>query len=279
MTAHVFTPSDPAKPGMPPDYTVLPTDRLTLLWHDEFDQPRDTPPDPAKWKFDVGGQGWGNQEYQYYTEERANVACDGNSSLVITARQVDAATAPSLPCWYGPCRYTSARLLTEGKFSFLYGVVEARMQLPAGPGLWPALWMLGDDFATAGWPHCGEIDIIENIGREPGRVYGTIHGPGYCAGDGIGGFSDLPGDQAFCTTFHCYSVAWQPDSIHWYVDGHLFFQVNRTRIPQGAPWVYTHPFFLLLNVAVGGVWPGDPDSTTVFPQQLLIDYVRVFSLR
>ncbi len=261
-----------------PDYTLLPAARLALLWHDEFDQSRGTPPDPTRWKYDLGGQGWGNKEYQYYTNKPFNASCDGNSSLVITARQASVTAAKRLKCWYGPARYTSARLLTQEKFTFQYGVVEARMRLPAGPGLWPALWMLGNDFGTAGWPHCGEIDIMENIGREPGRVYGTIHGPGYCAAEGIGGYYDLPEGKAFADAFHCFAVAWQPESIHWYMDGNLFFQVNRTRIPEGAPWVYTHPCFLLLNVAVGGLWPGDPDDTTIFPQKLRVDYVRVFSL-
>nr|WP_321464440.1 glycoside hydrolase family 16 protein [uncultured Desulfobulbus sp.] len=260
----------------PPVYTTVAAEHLRLLWNDEFDGPGGTPPDPAKWRHDLGGKGWGNQEYQYYTDALDNAVQDGNSNLMITARQTSAEQEEALPCWYGPARYTSARLLTQGRFSFTHGVVEARIKLPFGPGIWPALWMLGEDFGPVVWPNCGEIDIMENIGREPDIVHGTVHGPGYCGSEGIGGAYALAGGQAFKDNFHLFAVDWQPGRILWYVDGFRYFSLSREQIPQGADWPYEHPFFLLLNLAVGGFWPGDPDETTVFPQSLVVDYIRVF---
>ena len=260
----------------PPTYTTLPAERLGLLWNDEFDAPEGTPPDAAKWGYDLGGEGWGNQEYQYYTDRPENAVQDGNSSLVITARKTSEQERTALQCWYGPARYTSARLQTRGKFSFTHGVVEARIKVPFGPGIWPALWMLGEDFGPVAWPHCGEIDIMENIGREPDIVHGTIHGPGYCGGEGIGGALALSDGRAFSDDFHCFAVEWLAGEIRWYMDGQPFFEVRREQIPADAPWPYEHPFFLLLNLAVGGMWPGDPDETTVFPQVLVVDYIRVF---
>ncbi|MGD9947323.1 MAG: glycoside hydrolase family 16 protein [Desulfobulbus sp.] len=259
-----------------PTYTSFSAEDLRLLWNDEFDAPEGTPPDPAKWSYALGGKGWGNQEYQYYTDNSQNVTQDGHGNLVITARETSEQERETLNCWYGPARYTSARLLTQGKFSFTHGVVEARIKIPYGPGIWPALWMLGEDFGPVAWPHCGEIDIMENIGREPGIVHGTIHGPGYCGGDGIGGPHSLPDGQAFKDDFHIFAVEWLPERIRWYMDGQQYFEVCREQIPEGAAWPFEHPFFLLLNLAVGGLWPGDPDETTVLPQTLVVDYIRVF---
>ena len=260
----------------PPTYTSLAADRLQLLWHDEFDSPKGSPPDPEKWRYDLGGKGWGNQEHQYYTDDRENAAQDGCGNLVITARETSTEQQAQLSCWYGPARYTSARLLTQGKFAFTHGVVEARIKVPYGPGIWPALWMLGEDFGPVAWPDCGEIDIMENIGREPDMVHGTIHGPGYCGGEGIGNGYTLPDGQAFTDDFHCFAIEWLPGVIRWYVDGEQYFEVRQEDIPTGAPWPYEHPFFLLLNLAVGGLWPGYPDESTTFPQHLVVDYIRVF---
>ncbi len=261
---------------VPPAYTSRAADSLRLLWNDEFDAPDGTPPDPAKWRYDLGGKGWGNQEHQYYTDDGENAVQDGNGNLVITARETSAGQRKKMDCWYGPARYTSARLLTKGLFSFTHGVVEARIKVPHGPGIWPALWMLGEDFGPVAWPHCGEIDIMENIGREPGIVHGTIHGPGYCGGEGIGGAYTLPEGRPFKDDFHCFAIEWLPGEIRWYTDGQQYFAISREQVPQGSPWPYEHPFFLLLNLAVGGLWPGYPDETTVFPQQLVVDYIRVF---
>jgi beta-glucanase (GH16 family) len=249
---------------------------LQLVWHDEFEGPLGAAPDPSKWEHERGGEGWGNHELQFYTGQTDNAALDGNSCLVLTAREVPAAEQASQTCWYGPCRFTSARLFTYQKFSFTYGLVEARLKIPYGQGLWPALWMLGDNFAEVGWPACGEIDIMENIGREPGIVHGTVHGPGYSGGEGIGGTHALPPGLMVKDDFHVFAVDWQPTSIRWYFDNQQFFELLPEHIPTGTVWPFDHPFFLLMNVAVGGDWPDAPDATTTFPQVMLIDYVRIF---
>ncbi len=179
-------------------------------------------------------------------------------------------------CWYGRCRYTSARLLTAGKFSQKYGAIEARMKIPKGNGIWPAFWMLGDDLPSVGWPQCGEIDIMENIGKEPRAVHGTLHGPGYSGGDGLGSTYNLPNNQAFGDAFHTYRVDWTASSISFSVDGHQY-ATKRPADTHGKKWVFDHNFFMIMNVAVGGGWPGPPDSSTVFPQSLVVDYVKVYS--
>ncbi|MCS6953689.1 MAG: family 16 glycosylhydrolase [Bryobacteraceae bacterium] len=240
----------------------------TLVWSDEFDGHG---LDPAKWEFDVGGHGWGNNESQCYTRRTENAAVE-DGKLVIRALR-ETYTGPE-----GITRpYTSARLVTRGKFSRAYGRFEALIKLPYGPGIWPAFWMLGDDIATVGWPACGEIDIMENIGREPSTVHGTIHGPGYSGSRGIGASYTLPGGRRFADDFHLFAVEWEPEVIRWYVDDVLYQTRTPKDLPSGARWVFDHPFHLLLNVAVGGNWPGYPDQTTVFPQTMLIDYVRVYA--
>jgi beta-glucanase (GH16 family) len=171
--------------------------------------------------------------------------------------------------------FTSARIKTQGKFAVEYGKVEARMKIPRGQGLWPAFWMLGGDIATAGWPKCGEIDIMENIGKEPSIVHGTVHGPGYSGKDGISSQFSLKSGRRLSDRYHVYGVEWAPDSIRFLLDGKAYATVTPASLPRGAHWVYDRPFFLLLNVAVGGAWPGNPDHTTVFPQTMLVDWVRV----
>lgn len=241
----------------------------SLIWQDEFDGEAGAPPDPARWTCEIGGSGWGNDEWQYYTARPENAALDGNSALVITARQENPA---DYDCWYGRCRYTSARLVTRGKFDFTYGKVEARIKLPSGQGIWPAFWMLGADIPTMGWPNCGEIDIMENIGREPRSVHGTIHGPGYSGGEGIGG--PLTIDQDLADAYHVFGVTWEPESIRWHTDGQEYFHATPESL-HGKRWVFDHAHFIILNLAVGGRWPGYPDETTVFPQSLGVDWVRV----
>jgi beta-glucanase (GH16 family) len=242
-----------------------------LTWSDEFNGPAGSPPDSSKWKYDIGGSGWGNNEQQYYTSSTSNSAHDGNGNLVITARRENPA---NYQCHYGYCQYTSARLLTAGKFEQAYGRFETRMKLPRGQGIWPAFWMLGNDIGTVGWPNSGELDIMENIGREPGTVHGTLHGPGYSGAAGIGAGYTLPNGQAFADAFHTFTVDWAPDSITWYVDGIQYSR--KTPADAGSNrWVFDHPFFMIMNLAVGGYWPGYPDASTTFPQQMVIDYVRV----
>ena len=242
-----------------------------LLWADEFDLQDGSAPDPTKWTYDLGGHGWGNDELQSHTARRENSRIEGGL-LVIEAR------AERYQGVDGRVRdYTSARLKTQGRASWTYGRVEARMQLTAGRGIWPAFWMLGANYPSVGWPVCGEIDIMENVGHEPGTVYGTVHGPGYSGGDNVGGDFTLPDGGRFADHFHLFAVEWDPDSIRWSVNNRVYFQISRASLPFGAPWVFDHSFFLILNVAVGGRWPGAPDAATVFPQRLLVDYVRVYA--
>ncbi len=242
-----------------------------LSWSDEFDGPAGAPPDPAKWTFDLGGNGWGNEELESYTSRRENSRLDGSGNLVIEAIR-EPMTGPD-----GAAReFTSARLRTQGLFAQAYGRFEARMKLPEGQGVWPAFWLLGDDIGSAGWPACGEIDIMENIGREPGMVHGTIHGPGYSGAASIGSPYSLDADGRFADGFHVFAVEWEPKAIRWYVDDVLYETRTPEHLPKGARWAFDHPFFVILNLAVGGRWPGSPDATTAFPQRLVIDYVRVY---
>ena len=242
-----------------------------LVWSDEFNGPNGSAVDSTKWVTETGGGGFGNNELEYYTSRLENASQqDGN--LVIKVVQ-EKYTGPD-----GVTRdYTSARLKTQGKFSQAYGRFEARIKIPRGQGIWPAFWMLGDDIDKPGWPACGEIDIMENIGKEPALVHGTIHGPGYSGGNGIGSPYALSENQRFTDDFHIFAIEWEPNTIRFYVDDHLYATRTLADLPKGAKWVYDHPFFLLLNVAVGGYWPGNPDATTVFPQIMLVDYVRVYS--
>jgi beta-glucanase (GH16 family) len=242
-------------------------------WSDEFDGPAGSSPNASKWKFDIGGSGWGNNEREYYTSSTSNAALDGSGHLVITARKENPA---GYSCWYGSCQYTSARLLTADKFTQAYGRFEARIKIPRGQGMWPAFWMLGNDIGTNPWPNNGELDIMENVGFEPSTVHGTLHGPGYSGGSAIGAAYTLPGGAQFANDFHTFTVDWAPDSITWYVDGIQYSRKTPADL-NGKRWVYDHPFFMILNLAVGGYWPGDPNSSTVFPQQMVIDYVRVNS--
>jgi beta-glucanase (GH16 family) len=245
----------------------------SLVWHDEFDGPAGASFDHARWVADTGGQGFGNQERQFYTTRADNVALDGEGHLVITARVESQSSTDQ--CWYGRCRYSSTRLKTKGLFAQTYGRFEARIRVPRGQGLWPAFWMLGADIDSVGWPRSGEIDIMENIGREPAIAHGTLHGPGYSGAGGIGR-ADTVSSGAFADDFHIFSVTWRPNDIRWYVDGRPYHRMTPADLPREAKWVFDHPFFLLLNVAVGGGWPGDPDASTTFPQQMVIDYVRVY---
>jgi beta-glucanase (GH16 family) len=238
----------------------------SLVWADEFTQADGTSPDPSKWAFDTGATGWGNRELQYYTSRTDNVRVE-QGQLVIEAKRESHLGSD----------YTSGRLKTLGKRTWTFGRIEARIKIPRTQGIWPAFWMLGANIETARWPTCGEIDIMENIGREPGIVHGTLHGPGYSGGSGIGGPSTLPGGGAFADDFHVYAVEWTPTQITWFVDDRRYFSVTPSSLPAGAKWVFDQPQFILLNVAVGGNWPGYPDAATVLPQRMIVDYVRVYA--
>jgi beta-glucanase (GH16 family) len=254
--------------------------RWRLVWSDEFNAPDGSAPDPAWWTYDigVGGDGWGNHELEYYTNRPENVTIQGGN-LVITARR-ETFSGPGDPGQAAVTReYTSARLKTQGLFSQTYGRFEARIRLPYGQGIWPAFWMLGADIGRTQWPGCGEIDIMENIGKEPTKVHGSLHGPGPGGAgtdDVTAAYTPLKGPQRFADGFHVFAVEWEPKVIRFYVDGNLYFTATPKGMPHGTGWVFDHPFFLLLNLAVGGDWPGSPDTTTTFPQQMLVDYVRVY---
>jgi beta-glucanase (GH16 family) len=242
----------------------------TLAWSDEFDGPNGSAIDSSKWSFDVGGNGWGNNELETYTSRVTNAHLEGGL-LVIKALKETLTGSDNITR-----NYTSARLLTKNKFTQAYGRFEARIKIPYGQGLWPAFWMLGDNIDSAHWPNCGEIDIMENIGKEPAMVHGTFHGPGYSGGSGVSAAYTLSGAQKFSDDFHTFAVEWEPNVMRFYVDGLLYKTRTPADLPAGASWVFDHPFFIILNVAVGGGWPGNPDATTVFPQQMLVDYVRVY---
>jgi beta-glucanase (GH16 family) len=244
-----------------------------LVWNDEFNGTVGSLPDPSRWGYDLGdNNGWGNGEREFYTRDAANASMDGNGDLLITARKGDG----SHDCYYGPCEYTSARLLTQNIYDFQYGRVQARIKVPAGDGLWPAFWMLGSDISTAGWPGCGEIDVMENVGRNPTTLYGTIHGPGYSGASGLGGTLLMP--DALAGDYHVYAVEWEPDHITWTVDGKTYFQANAANVAPNE-WAFNHHFFVLLNLAVGGSFGGLVGDGTVFPAAMSVDYVRVYQLK
>jgi beta-glucanase (GH16 family) len=241
-----------------------------LTWSDDFNAPNGSPPDPAKWNIVTGGKGFGNNELETYTSRPANVQ-QQNGNLVITAQKEDLTGPDGIPR-----NYTSARINTQNRFTQKYGRFEARIQLPIGKGIWPAFWLLGDNHDTQDWPDCGEIDILESIGS-PDTIYSTLHGPGYSGRNGISAKFPLPAGESIHTAFHLYAVEWSPNDIKFFFDDHLIAERTLADLPQGTRWVYDHPFYILLNLAIGGYWPGNPDATTVFPQQMLIDYVRVYT--
>ncbi len=256
-----------ASDGVGPQPTPQPG-AWVLSWSDEFDS--GSRPDESRWVYDIGGGGWGNQELQTYTNRPDNAGLrDG--LLVITAR-AERFTGPD-----GIARdYTSARLKTKDRFAQTYGKFEARIKVPRGQGLWPAFWMLGADIDAVGWPQCGEIDVMEHIGREPTAIHGTLHGPGYSGSGGQGIGATVADGRPIADAFHTFAVEWDPAAIRWYVDGRQYFSRTPSDLPAGTRWVFDHDFFVLLNVAVGGSWPGNPDATTTFPQEMLVDYVRAY---
>ena len=242
-----------------------------LVWQDEFIQPVGSAPDPARWAHDLGDNGWGNKELQTYTDSRENsfVAADpeatGGRALVLKAVRTPGGG------------YTSARLKTHGKFATGPGRIEARLKLPRGQGIWPAFWMLGDQIDTRPWPACGEIDVVELVGHQPGTLHGTLHGPGYSGQHGLSKSTVLPGDATFSEGYHVFAVEWRLGHIDWLLDGKIYHTLAAANLPAGTKWVFDDiTCFLLLNLAVGGLWPGYPDATTQFPQEYRIDYVRVY---
>jgi beta-glucanase (GH16 family) len=229
-----------------------------LDWNDEFDG---TALDHGKWVVETGPK-WANNELQYYSSRPENLRVTGGH-LVIEARKEA----------FGGRDYTSARIKTQGLQERQYGRYEARIRIPRGQGIWPAFWLLGANCAAQPWPKCGEIDIMENIGKEPAIIHGTVHGPGYSGEHGVGAPSALA-SGTYADDFHLYAVEWEPKQIRFYRDGILYHTVTPELVK--GEWVFEHPFFVILNLAVGGDWPGNPDASTAFPQQMLVDYVRVY---
>jgi beta-glucanase (GH16 family) len=248
------------------------------VWSQEFEAAAGTAPDSNIWTRELGDGalndivGWGNSELQYYTNSTDNAATDGAGNLAITLREVDTDNS-DLVCHYGMCEYTSARLISANKVEFAYGRVEARVKVPSGAGLWPAFWMLGANIDTIAWPQCGEIDIMEYVGRIPNEVFGTIHGPGYSGGNAFGNTYDL--GEPVADDYHTYAVEWSPDEIHWYVDGINYHNATPADVAPNE-WVFNHPFYIILNLAIGGNFGGDVDPTLTYPKEMLVDYVRVY---
>ena len=238
---------------------ILPAADWKLVWSDEFNGPKGAAPDPKTWTYDLGASGWGNNELEEYTNTRANSFLDGQGYLVIRAIKTEKG-------------YTSARLKSQGLYTVRYGRVAARLKLPKGQGIWPAWWMLGTNITSTEYPECGEIDVMELIGKLPDTVHFTVHGPGYTAPNGLHTEAHLDNRD----DFHVYGIEWAEDSITFLLDDKPVQRLSPASLPAGTRWVFNHPFFLLLNLAVGGQWPGNPDSTTVFPQDYVIDWVRVW---
>ncbi len=242
-----------------------------LIWSDDFNGPAGASPDSNNWSFDTGGGGWGNDELQSYTSRPQNASLDGQGDLVITARAENYKDPGGLTS-----KYTSARLQTLNTFQFQYGLAEARIQVPSGKGLLPAFWMLGNNAydSSESWPGCGEIDAMEVLGSEPSIVNGTLHGPWPWAPDGVGGTAES--STPLSAGFHVYGVEWSPGSISFLLDGAVYKTITPADLPPGAAWPFQHPYFLLLNLAVGGVWPGSLNASTQFPARMTVDWVRVW---
>jgi len=245
-------------------------DSWKLVWSDEFNRNN---MDMSKWTFDVGGDGWGNKELQYYTDAANIKLLDGK--LIIEAKKMR----------FGGNEFTSARISTRGKASWTYGKIEAKIKLPYGQGIWPAFWMLGENIDSVGYPNCGEIDIMEMVGSTDGAenatVWSSLHRPDQSATE-----SDKTQSETafyknnhgnwFNDDYHIFGIVWSSGQIQFYVDDHLY---NKVRIPisgKDGYSVFREPFFIILNLAVGGTWPGSPDPTTDWPKQMEVDWVRVY---
>lgn len=271
MPAPTDTPQPTAVPtstpiSAPVPIPPAPPEGMELVWHDEFDGDAI---DPNNWTYDIGGWGWGNGEAQYYTERPENARVE-NGLLVIEARQER----------YEDSYYTSARLLTQGLHAFQYGRIEARIKVPSGVGTWPAFWMLGDNFGRdtedpnqSNWPNVGEIDIMEYVGREPDLVVGTVHGPGYAGAGGLTKWNRQ--EYPIADDFHVFAIDWDVEGIRWYYDDQLYYDLGRDGVEE-REWVFDQPFFIIVNLALGGTLGGTIALDTEFPQNLYIDYVRVY---
>ncbi len=250
--------------GCATDDTQTVTNFTQLVMFDEFST--DGAPDSTLWGFDIGTgeNGWGNNELQYYTDRPENVEVV-NGILLIKAQEES----------FEGSSYTSARLLTKDLFEQRYGRFEARIRLPYGQGIWPAFWMLGADIDENPWPGAGEIDIMEYRGQNPSLLIGSVHGPGYSGGNAISKEYTLENDR-FDTGFHIFGIEWGPEYINFYVDDVLYNQITPADVT--GQWVFNKPFYILINLAVGGSFVGSPNAETTFPQTMLVDYVRVYNI-
>jgi beta-glucanase (GH16 family) len=278
-TGESHAPSTPASESPAPEAPATkesptgsnPTSSRKLVWSDEFNGPAGTSPESSKWSFDTGGGGWGNEELESYTSRPANAELDGQGHLAITARAEKYTGADGITR-----DYTSARLQTLNTFQFKYGLAEARIKVPAGQGLVAQFWALGHEGyeSEEAWPGCGEIDIAEVLGSEPNIVNGTLHAPWPFAPTGVQGQAQSA--TPLSAGFHTYSVEWEPERISFMLDGSVYKTITPADLPSGAAWPFKHPYFLLLDLAVGGEWPGSPNASTHFPAQMLVDWVRVW---
>ena len=228
---------------------------MELVWADEFDG---NSLNLDWWTHELGAGGWGNNELQTYTNQPANSSVFDGKLKIVAVNNYN--------------NYTSARLVTKGKKEFTYGRIDIRAKMPYGQGIWPALWMLGGNISQVSWPKCGEIDIMEYLGHEVSKVYGTVH---YDNAGHVykGGSFTLTGNQGFNDQFHVFTIIWQENSITWYVDYKQYYEATSSTIKFDS---FNLPQFFIFNVAVGGNWPGAPNASTVFPQTMTVDYVRVF---
>jgi beta-glucanase (GH16 family) len=256
------------EPVEQPETFSEPINGWVPVWRDDFDGVAQSGPDETHWNVDIRPSGQ-NMELDYDTNERKNSFLDGNGNLVLQAIKEQYVDADGLQ---SAQPFTSARLNTQGKVEQLYGRFEARIKLPpGGQGVWPAFWLLGNDVENAGWPECGEVDILEWRGSYPSSIVSSLHGPGYAGGNSYHDHYDLSG--SYSDDFHTFTFEWTPFAVRWLVDGNAFY----VKTPQGVKgrWAYDHPFFIILNLAIGGIFDGNPPASTVFPQQMLIDYVSV----
>jgi beta-glucanase (GH16 family) len=243
-----------------------------LVWSDEFNQPDATGPDATKWAYELGvgdPPGWGNSELETYTDSRSN-------SLVVSDAGATDGKALAIRALRSGSSYTSARI--HSLATFKYGRLEARARVPSGAGCWPAFWAIGANAMDVGWPGCGEIDVMEWVGKEPGHIKGSLHAPGFYGDHPLNADFVLPGGASYSEAYHVFAVDWYPGEIVFSMDGIVYEDRKKDDRPAGSKWPFDHPFRILLNFAVGGRWPGPPDSATVFPQDYRIDYVRVYSL-
>ncbi len=264
--------------GTPSIVPTAPTVAWVQVWSDEFDGAAGARIDSMKWRHDTadgcaaGNCGWGNDEKEYYTDAPDNIALNGQGQLMIVARSASAGPT----CYYGQCRYTSAKVTTRGKMLVAPGRVEARIRLPAGQGLWPAFWMLGHNSPATPWPESGEIDVMENKGSQPATTSSAVHGPGYSGATPFVHAHSLS-SGTLSDDFHTFAVEWDSLHVRFFVDDTAHYEITREAVEHFGKSILDQPFFLILNLAVGGHFDGDPRSDVIFPATMLVDYVRAYA--